>query len=199
MKKNEINSNGLSSNSLSYLSKNCLSKLASVLPCDHFFKLHTLPNNSSYIINLDNSQYSGSHYVAVIVKKEYVWYFDSIGLPLGLSMNSNILNRLKRTRKDILWSKKSIQGINSLFCGFYCISFLVKCAHEKVKYKVFVRLYKGRRYAKNEKVCKNILKKALVKADWMLEVKKVVYVSVKKCKAKNGAALEREKKDTGAS
>ena len=137
----------------------------SVLPCDHFFKLRTLPKNSSYIINLDNSQYSGSHYVAVIIKSDHVWYFDSIGLPPGLSMNSNILNRLKRTRKDIVWSKKSIQGINSLFCGYYCISFLVKCAHEKVKYKHFVRLYKGRKYARNEKVCKAIIKKTLVKAD----------------------------------
>ena len=164
MKKNEINSNGLSSKYLRYLSKKCLSKPAPILPCDHFFMLRTLPTNSSYIINLDNSHNSGSHYVAVIVKKEYVWYFDSIGLPPGLSMNSNILNRLKRTRKDILWSKKSIQGINSLFCGFYCMSFLVKCAHEKMKYKDFVKLYKGRRYAKNEKVCKGILKKAIVKA-----------------------------------
>ena len=108
-----------------------------------FSKLQALPKNSSYIINLDNSQYSGSYYVAVIVKSEYVWYFNSIGLPPGLSMNSNILERLKRTRKDIFWSKKSIQGINSLYGGYYCISFLVKCAHKRVKYKDFVRLYKG--------------------------------------------------------
>ena len=100
IKKNEINANGLSSKYLSYLSKKCLSKPASVLPCDHFFKLRALPNISSYIINLDNSQYSESHYVAVIVKSDYVWYFDSIGLPPGLSMNSNILNRGPRYYLD---------------------------------------------------------------------------------------------------
>ena len=33
-----------------------------------------------------------------------------------------------------------------------------------MKYKDFVKLYKGRRYAMNEKVCKGILKKAIVKA-----------------------------------
>ena len=107
MKKNEINSNGLSSKYLSYLSKKCLSKPAPILPCDHFFMLRTLPTNSSYIINLDNSP--GSHYVAVIVKKEYVWYFDSIGLPPGLSMNSNILNRLKRTRKTYYRAKNQFK------------------------------------------------------------------------------------------
>ena len=169
MDKKEINANGLSSNYLRYLSKKCLSKPVKVLPCDYFFKLRSLPKGSSYIINLDNSQYSGSHYVAVIVKSRHVWYFDSIGLPPGLSMNADIFKRLLKTRKTIYWNKKSIQGITSLFCGFYCISFLVKCVDEKVKYD-----------SRNEKVCTAIIKKALVKADCMLEVKKVVYVSVKK-------------------
>ena len=71
-----------------------MSKPASDLPCDYFFKLHALCKNFSYIINLDNSKYSGSHYVAVIVKVNSVWYFDSIKLPPGLSMNSSILKRL---------------------------------------------------------------------------------------------------------
>ena len=140
-----------------------MSKPASDLPCDYFFKLHALCKNFSYIINLDNSKYSGSHYVAVIIKGNSVWYFDSIGLPPGLSMNSNILKRLNKTRKYILWSKKPIQGNNSLYSGYYCISFLVKCAHEKAKYSDFVRLYKGRRHARNEKVCKAIIKIALLK------------------------------------
>ena len=167
MDKKEINANGLSSNYLRYLSKKCLSKPVKVLPCDYFFKLRTLPKDSSYIINLDNSQYSGSHYVAVIVKSRHVWYFDSIGLPPGLSMNADIFKRLLKTRKTIYWNKKSIQGITSLFCGFYCISFLVKCvdASKKKEYEDFLRCYKGREYSRNEKVCTDIIKKALVKAD----------------------------------
>ena len=167
MDKKEINANGLSSNYLRYLSKKCLSKPVKVLPCDYFFKLRTLPKDSSYIINLDNSQYSGSHYVAVIVKSRHVWYFDSIGLPPGLSMNADIFKRLLKTRKTIYWNKKSIQGITSLFCGFYCISFLVKCvdASKKKEYKDFLRCYKGREYSRNEKVCTGIIKKALLKAD----------------------------------
>ena len=58
-------------------------------------------------------------------------------------------------------------GIKSLFCGFYCISFLVKCidANEKEEYEEFLMCYKGREYSRNEKVCTDIIKKALVKAN----------------------------------
>ena len=48
---------------------------------------------------LDNSKCSGSHYVAVVVSRNSVWYFDSIGLPPGMSMNSNIHKRLQKLEK----------------------------------------------------------------------------------------------------
>ena len=120
MKKNEINSNGLSSKYLRYLSKKCLSKPAPILPCDHFFMLRTLPTNSSYIINLDNSQYSGSHYVAVIVKKEYVWYFDSIGLPPGLSMSLTYLTDLKELEKTYYGAKNQFK-VSILYSAVFIV------------------------------------------------------------------------------
>ena len=105
----------------------------------------------------------GMNTVRIKIKGNSVWYFDSIGMPPGLSMNSNILERLKKTRKDIYWSKKSIQGIKSLYCGYYCMNFLVKCLKENVEYRDFLSLYKSRKYSRNEKVCKGIIKKAMLK------------------------------------
>ena len=142
MYKNEIKY-GLSAKYLSNLSKLCLVKPTLVLPCDYFLKLHTLPINS-------NSKYSGSHYVAVIVKRNSVWYFDSIGLPPGMFMNSSLLKRLKKLEK-IYYGVKINSRHNFLFCGFYCMSFLVTCLDEKVKYKDFLSHYMARSYARNER------------------------------------------------
>ena len=109
-----------------------------------------------------------------------------------ISKNS-VISKISKTSKTLKILK--ISKISKKLKISKISNFLVKCAHEKVKYKDFVRLYKSRKYARNEKVCKATIKKALVEADWMLEVKKVVYGNLKKIgKLEWGLCLwEREK------
>ena len=79
-----------------------------------------------------------------------------------ISKNS-VISKISKTSKTVKILK--ISKISKKLKISKISNFLVKCAHEKVKYKDFVRLYKSRKYARNEKVCKATIKKALVEAD----------------------------------
>lgn len=57
-----------------------------IFPCDHFLKLIKdntdifLSKISRFIVNLSSSNNSGSHWIAIVMKKDYTEYFDSLGV-----------------------------------------------------------------------------------------------------------------------
>lgn len=80
---------------------------------------------ASVVINLDNSDKEGSHWVSIFARsKDHAYYFDSYGL---LPENSNILAYLKKFKK-ITWQKAVIQSIVSNVCGYYVIFFIYMCS-----------------------------------------------------------------------
>jgi hypothetical protein len=95
-----------------------------------------IPKNAmgNYIINLDNSNLSGSHWVAAIFKKNEVLYFDSYGI-----IYPNELKLASGSRK-IYYNKKDLQSMNSSACGYYCIAFLLYVKNCE-SYNVFINSF----------------------------------------------------------
>lgn len=80
---------------------------------------------SSIVVNMDNSNEPGSHWVALFVPhKEHAYYFDSFGLKPS---NKNIVDYLKRFT-HITRQKFVIQSIASNVCGIYVVFFIYLCS-----------------------------------------------------------------------
>ena len=72
----------------------------------------------AYIINLDEYENTGIHWVALFVKPKYKVYFDSFGIehiPKGIN---------KFIHNDIKSNIFGIQAYDSIMCGYFCIEFI---------------------------------------------------------------------------
>ena len=115
---------GVSSTYLAELAQDCLKKQPEIISCDIFLNESELAVNKGFIINSQISDLPGSHFLCVLVKEEEIIYFDSLAFPL---LNSYIKTKLKTANKPIKYCTQPIQGANSVFCGLYCLSFLIVC------------------------------------------------------------------------
>ena len=118
-----MTSSGVSSDYLLRLCEICLTNPPEILACDNFYSKSHLPENSTYIVNIQKSNLPGSHWISILFKKKCILYFDSIGLPV---INEYILRRLKLCNRPIYYSALSIQGIFSMFCAYYTLAFFDK-------------------------------------------------------------------------
>ena len=83
----------------------------------------TVPHNHQqaiFIINLEPSYMSGSHWVSTYVKDNIVNYFDSFGLPPF----QEIVNHARKKNLTLLHQNNQIQNINTTTCAFFCLYFL---------------------------------------------------------------------------
>ena len=151
-------SSGLSSDYLSRLCKLCLTNPPEIIACDNFYSKSYLPENSTYVVNIQKSNLPGSHWISILVKKNSIIYFDSIGLPV---INEYILKRLKLCNLPIYYSTASIQGIFSMFCAYYALAFLIKCHEEKMTFENFLNIFKDGQSLENEQTCLNLIKERL--------------------------------------
>ena len=82
----------------------------------------------AYVINLDEYENTGTHWVALFVKTNEAIYFDSFGVEnIPKEINKFINNymtkpsSLKRIKSNIF----RIQACDSIMCGYFCIDFFV--------------------------------------------------------------------------
>lgn len=73
------------------------------------------------IVNLDNSNNSGTHWVAYVKCKKYCEYFDSFG---DLKPPLELIEYLRN--ENILYNYVKYQNFNTVICGHLCIKFLRK-------------------------------------------------------------------------
>ena len=73
----------------------------------------------AYIINLDHSENTRTHWVVIFVKSNEVIYFDSFGVEY-------IPEEIKKSigNKNIKTNIFRIQDYNSIMCGYFCILFI---------------------------------------------------------------------------
>lgn len=76
------------------------------------------PRQKSYIINLENHNQGGSHWVLVSdIQRETTVYFDSYGVPPPNAVKSFI----EKSGKSWTENSREIQPLGSDLCGWYCI------------------------------------------------------------------------------
>ena len=104
-----------------YYSKLFNIDLIEVLSKDLFSNIK--PKIGSYIINLEDSEYGGSHWTTVILKHNIVLYYDSFSMP----MPQIIIQFIKRFDKKvkIIYSIDQIQHIKSVYCGWFALWFII--------------------------------------------------------------------------
>ena len=71
-----------------------------------------------YVINLDEYENTGTHWVSLFVKPKFTVYFDSFGIEhIPKEINKFINN-------DIKSNIFRIQAYDSIMCGYFCIEFI---------------------------------------------------------------------------
>lgn len=77
----------------------------------------------SAIINYNNSNQLGSHWVAIYndPTKKYIEFFDSF----GVVPSAIIQKKMRATKKRILYNTSSIQPKDSNKCGFYTYLYII--------------------------------------------------------------------------
>jgi hypothetical protein len=136
---------GLTNNELEKMSKKILGEtFLGVYPSNvkpgitKYNNFSTKYNNFSLIFNLSKHNEKGTHFVAVVIKNKTVFYFDSYGKPCE---NENILNFLNQLSPVYFYNKFSIQADNSIFCGIFCLGFLLSCQKLNLTPEKFINLF----------------------------------------------------------
>ena len=105
----------------------------------------------AYVINLDEYENTGTHWVSLFVKANKVIYFDSFGIEhipkeINQSVNNNIESNIFR-----------IQAFDSIMCGYSCIEFINYMLKGKTLLD-YTNLFSPEDFKKNDQVIKRIFK-----------------------------------------
>ena len=80
-----------------------------------------------YIVNLQNSNQHGSHWISIYKSNNSIYFFDSFGAPIPLE----IRNRYKNNKifnfqsLDNIYPSKPLQNYSQVICGQLCVLFLL--------------------------------------------------------------------------
>ena len=120
-------------------------------------------NPAGYIINLDDSDKGGSHWVGLYINKNDACYFDSFGEEPPLSVIKYCRN------KNLIFSHYQIQHLNQIACGYYCLAFLHfmnfnKSNNNNINYKLtnFIKPFDLNDMTKNDNILQNYFKNNVV-------------------------------------
>ena len=128
------------------------------------YSRNNLPNKikkGAYVINLDEYENTGTHWVALFVKPKYTtgWsssertvYFDSFGIehvPKEINKffgNSDIKSNIFR-----------VEAYDSIMCGYFCIEFINYMLKGKTLLD-YINLFSPNDFKKNDRIIKRIFK-----------------------------------------
>ena len=74
----------------------------------------------SFVINLNESNEPGSHWVAMVFGSDLILYFDSF----GLDPPEEVLMLCNKNRVNYAFNNTHYQSLTSVLCGYYCLFFL---------------------------------------------------------------------------
>ena len=108
-------------------------------------QIKLIENNKSMIINLQNSNEPGSHWIALKIVNNTIFVFDSFGvgyLPI----------RIFKVYKDykIITNIYRIQDISSNLCGLFCVLFILYDIKSKNDFIEFLILFNSNDFLKSE-------------------------------------------------
>lgn len=98
----------------------------------------SIKSNESGIINLENSNSSGSHWVAYFNDSNgmVVEYFDSFGItpPPLIELYLRTLNKV------LVYNNVQYQHMISILCGWFCLLFINERFHSRKPYDIFYKM-----------------------------------------------------------
>ena len=137
------------------------------------YSRNNLPNKikkGAYVINLDEYENTGTHWVALFVKPKYTVYFDSFGIEhIPKEINKFIRSKELRAKalgsavgsavgnNDIKSNIFRIQAYDSIMCGYFCIEFINYMLKGKTLLD-YTNLFSPNDFKKNDQLIKRILK-----------------------------------------
>jgi prenyltransferase beta subunit len=95
---------------------------------DEIAKL-TPSENECYIVNLQNSNEQGSHWLSIYRKNNSIYYFDSYGAPVPNEIRNHYKNKKINNfqSEDNIYPYKPLQTYSQVICGHLCVLFLLLC------------------------------------------------------------------------
>ena len=106
----------------------------------------------AYVINLDEYENTGTHWISLFVKANKVIYFDSFGVEhIPKEINKFIGN------KKIQASIFRIQAYDLIMCGYFCIEFINYMLKGKTL-SDYTNLFFPNDFKKNDRIIKRLFK-----------------------------------------
>ena len=131
---------------------------------DGVYSRNNLPKikKGAYVINLDEYENTGTHWIALFVKTDEVIYFDSFGIEhIPKEINKFIGNEqsssAKARNKEIKANIFRIQAYDSIMCGYFCIEFINYMLKGKTLLD-YTNLFSPNDFNKNDEIIKRIFK-----------------------------------------
>ena len=107
----------------------------------------------AYIINLDEYENTGTHWITLFVKTNEVIYFDSFGIEHIPKETEHAIGN-----KKIKASIFRLQAYDSIMCRYYCIEFINYMLNGKTLLD-YTNLFSPNDFKKNDQSIKRIFKK----------------------------------------
>jgi len=127
-------------------------------PCNIYPRInYNLNMPSAYIVNLDNSEQEGSHWVALYVTNNFTYFFDTYARNPD-SFNIHIqkyIRHVARSNCVKYISGKPLQLKTSSVCGFYCIFFII-CLANDITFEDFINIFTNCEVENDSFICKLI-------------------------------------------
>ena len=123
----------------------------------------------AYVINLDEYENTGTHWIALFVKPKYTVYFDNFGVEhIPKEINKFINNDTTKSTAEPSSLERSaiariksnifrIQAYDSIMCGYFCIEFINYMLKGKTLLD-YTNLFSPNDFKKNDGVIKRIFK-----------------------------------------
>ena len=116
----------------------------------------------AYVINLDEYENTGTHWIALFIKTNEFIYFDSFGIK-HIPKEINKFTRSKELGSAVGSNKKikanvfRIQAYDSIMCGYFCIVFINYMLKGKTLLD-YTNLFSPNNFKKDDRVIKRIFK-----------------------------------------
>ena len=123
-------------------------------------ELVSLPlRDCNYVVNLENDNQEGSHWVSVIVKNGEKVYADSF----GCVPTTEVASFLQKTKSKFSFNTWIIQDLKSDNCGLYALGLIVYCnLHPSNKLfenvNNYYKMFNAMKLKNNDKIIKTLFK-----------------------------------------
>ena len=124
--------------------------------------LPKITKKGAYVINLDEYENTGTHWIALFIKTNEVIHFDSFGIEhipkeVNKFIRSKELGSAVGNNKKIKANIFGIQAYDSIMCGYFCIEFINYMLKGKTLLD-YTNLLSPNDFKKNDRVIKRIFK-----------------------------------------